>query len=91
MLTYEDCLELCDLTQEEIDAIAEHEHCEGIQALAKGSYLVHSEEGELKIRSMILDDIRHAQATGNRQHEMDLKRVLACFIKNHPQHKTAER
>ena len=26
MLTYEDCLELSDLTEEEIEAISEHEH-----------------------------------------------------------------
>ena len=27
MLTYEDCVELSGLTNEEIEAIAEHEHC----------------------------------------------------------------
>ncbi len=26
MLTFDDCLALCELTEEEIDAIAEHEH-----------------------------------------------------------------
>ncbi|WP_207063315.1 hypothetical protein [Motiliproteus sp. SC1-56] len=86
MLTYDDCLDLCELSQEEIDAIAEHEHCQRLQALAKAEYLVHTPGGELKIRRMILDDIRHAQQHGDRQHEMELKRVLACFIKNHPQH-----
>ena len=26
MLTYEDCVELSDLTEEEIEAVAQHEH-----------------------------------------------------------------
>lgn len=86
MLTYEDCLELCDLSQEEIDAVAEHQHSDRIQALAEADYLIHCEGGVHKIRRMIVDDIRHAQCCGNRQHEMDLKRVLVHFIKTHPQH-----
>ena len=40
MLTYEDCLGMTDLTQEEVDAISEHEHCPAIIALALGNYLV---------------------------------------------------
>ncbi len=86
MLTYEDCLEMCDLTAEEVDAIGEHEHLQRIQALAKAEYLVHNQGGERMIRRMIIDDIRHAQETGNHEHETDLKNVLAYFIKTHPRH-----
>ena len=40
MLSYQDCVELSDLTEEEIEAIAEHEHLPEIAALEMGSYLV---------------------------------------------------
>ena len=45
MLTYEDCVELSDLTEEEIEDVAQHEHLPEIVALQLGSYLVHSPEG----------------------------------------------
>ncbi len=89
MLTYEDCLEMCELTQEEIDAVAEHEHLHRIQAIATANYLVHTDGGERMIRRMIIDDIRHAQKAGNCDHEADLKRVLALFISTHPRHTPA--
>lgn len=89
MLTYEDCLDMCDLTQDEIDAIAEHEHMDRIQALATADYLVHSEGGERSIRKMIIDDIRTARSHGKQEHEAMLKQVLAHFIENHPHHSLA--
>ena len=42
MLTYEDCVELSDLTEEEIEAVAQHEHLPEIVALELGSYLAVS-------------------------------------------------
>ncbi len=41
MLTYEDCVGLTDLTEEEIEAIAQHEHLPEIIAAELGCYLVH--------------------------------------------------
>ena len=40
MLTSEDCLAFCALSEEEIDAIAEHEHLGETVALELGSYLI---------------------------------------------------
>ncbi len=86
MLTYQDCLDMCDLTHEEINAIAEHEHIDQYHALAAGGYLVQAKGGERLIRKMIIDDIRNAQAIGNRNHEEELKQVLGHFIHTHPHH-----
>ena len=88
MLTYEDCLDMSILTQDEIDAVAEHEHLSSIVALAKAEYLITAEGGERMIRKMIIDDIHHAQKTSNKEHETELKHVLALFIKTHPNHKS---
>ena len=66
MLTLEDCLGLCDLTEQEVLAIAEHEHIPEIAAVELGNYLVHTSEGEMQIKSIIRDDIAHARACGDR-------------------------
>ncbi len=86
MLTYEDCCDLCDFTEAEIAAVAEHEHLQRIQALAKAKYLVQKEGGERMIRKMIIDDIHHANASGNLEHEKELKQVLWYFVQSHPRH-----
>ena len=80
MLTFEDCLGLCDLTEAEILAIAEHEHLTEIAALELGNYLVHRADGERCIRGMILDDI----AAADRDRAIALKLVLRNFVLGHP-------
>ncbi len=83
MLTYDDCLGLCDLTDEEIDAIAEHDHIPQIVAVELGNYLIHSIDGIPKIRRFILEDIEHAKNRGDNNHALALKLVLKHFVENH--------
>ncbi|MDO6562579.1 hypothetical protein Q4488_04195 [Amphritea sp. 1_MG-2023] len=85
MLTYEECLELSDLTEDEVEAIAEHEHTDPIIAMAMGHYLC-CHQGESKVKKIILEDIAKAQRRGDTKHEKVLRRVLAHFIKTHPDH-----
>lgn len=84
MLSYEDCLALCGLTEEEIQAIAEHEHIPAIVAAELANYLCHTPEGEPRIRRMILDDIEAAKARGDKIHALALKLVLKHFVDTHP-------
>ena len=84
MLTFEDCLALCNLSEEEIAAIAEHEHMPEIAALELGEYLVHTNDGERCIKSMIIDDIERSKASGNIKHVKLLESVLKQFILTHP-------
>lgn len=84
MLTFEDCIGLCGLTEEEVRAIAEHERIPEIAAAELGHYLVSTPEGELCVRAMIRDDIAHAIAAGHRERELALKLVLRNFILQHP-------
>ena len=84
MLTFEDCLALCGLTEEEVAAIAEHEHIPEIAALELGEYLVQTDNGELLIKEMIIDDIEHSRAHGNIQHAKMLEAVLKQFVLTHP-------
>lgn len=84
MLTREDCIGLCDLSEAEIEAIAEHEHVPLIIAAELGNYLVHCDDGVVRIRRMILDDIAHCLARGEAERARRLKLLLHHFAHNHP-------
>jgi hypothetical protein len=83
MLTLEDCLALCDLSEEEVLAIAEHEHIPEIAAIELGNYLVHTPEGERRIKAMIVEDIDAARARDDVRHAALLKLVLKHFVDAH--------
>jgi hypothetical protein len=84
MLSLEDCIALCGLTEEEVRAIAEHERIPDIAAAEVGNYLVRSPDGELCIKAMIRDDIARAAIGGNRERALVLKMVLRHFVEQHP-------
>ena len=84
MLTYLDCVELSDLTEEEIEAIAEHEHLPEMAALEMGSYLVHNPEGIPMIKRIILEDIEEERRRGHADKALQLKLVLKRFVDTHP-------
>ena len=84
MLTFEDCIALCHLSEEEVSAIAEHEHIPEMAAIEYGDYLIQTPDGELKIQRIILDDIEHSKTTGNLKHVEELENVLKHFVLNHP-------
>jgi hypothetical protein len=84
MITLEDCVALCGLTEEEVLAIAEHEHLPEIAATALAEYLLSQEHGSEKVRDMIVDDIRQAQlVSGNKEKVLMLLHVLHHFLKTH--------
>jgi hypothetical protein len=85
MLTYQECLDMCGLSDDEIKAIVEHEHMEPIIAAAFGQYLV-THKDERRIHGIILDDIKRAQDSGNQQHAEALRKVLKHFLAMHPEH-----
>jgi hypothetical protein len=86
MITLEDCIGLCGLTEEEVLAIAEHEHLPEIAATALAEYLLSQEHGSEKVLDMIVDDIRQAQLIrGDKEHVVALLHVLHHFLKTHPE------
>ena len=84
MLTFEDCVALCELSPAEIDAISEHEHLPDIIAIEYGNYLIHSDGGQRFIRRIIIDDIDHARAHGDFARMSLLIGVLRRFVESHP-------
>ncbi|MDO9598490.1 MAG: hypothetical protein Q7J47_12285 [Azoarcus sp.] len=83
MLTIQDCIELSDLTEDELLAIAEHEHVPEMLAVEMGAYMVQTAEGEKRIKRMIADDIAMAREHGNLKHAAKLKLVLKHYLENH--------
>jgi hypothetical protein len=83
MLTIQDCIELSELTEEEIRAIAEHEHIPEMAAIELGNYLIHTPDGERRVKAMIVDDIEAARAEGNLRRVLTLKVCLKHFLEHH--------
>lgn len=83
MLTFEDCLALSALTEDEILAVAEHENLPAATALEFGNYLLQTPGGDLRIKRIIVEDIEHARQCGNHRRSAELKHVLARFCEQH--------
>lgn len=85
MIALEDCIAMCGLTRDEVDAIAEHEHVPELVAAALADYLLHRDKGAVAVRNMIRDDIRHAISAGDAAHARQLIVALKHFLAQHPE------
>jgi len=85
MITLEDCIAFCGLTEEEVMALAEHEHVPEIVAAALASQLMKQRHGPEKVRTMIVEDIRSALSRGDRRHAQELFAALRHFLAAHPE------
>lgn len=83
MLTYEDCVGLTDLEEEEIEAISQHEHVPEMIAAELGCCLAHQVGGDLRIDRMIRDDIEEAAWRGHPQESRHWRAVLQRFETSH--------
>jgi hypothetical protein len=84
MLTLEDCLGLCELSEEEVLAIAQHENIPEIAAAELANYLMHRPDGEIVIKAMIRNDIAEATTRRDRARSLALKTLLRNFVLQHP-------
>ena len=85
MISLEDGMDFCGLTEEEVRAIAEHEQVPQIAAVGLAIYLMYRDYGTERIRNMIVDDIRASQERHDKQHVLALLHVLHHFLRNHPE------
>ena len=85
MISFEDCIGLCGLTEAEIAAIAEHEHVPEIAAAILGQYLLHQQHGPERIRQMLVDDIRAAVRSAEFKHAAQLMSALRHLTATHPE------
>jgi len=85
MISVEDCIGLCGLDKEQVDAISEHEHIPEIAAAALASYLLHQPHGGEAVRNMIVDDIHRALNEGRIKHASELFMALRHFLEQNPE------
>ena len=84
MLSFQDCVALAELTEEEIHAIAMHEHIPEICAAELGRYLLVQKDGARRVRRIIVEDIEVARAQGDFKQAATLKLALKHFVDTHP-------
>jgi S-ribosylhomocysteine lyase LuxS involved in autoinducer biosynthesis len=83
MISKDDIIGMCDLDEDEIEAIAEHEHIPEVAAAALGDYLMHHARGAEKVHAMIVDDIRQALGRQDGPHAASLYQTLQHFLAHH--------
>lgn len=83
MITYEDCISLTTLTDDEVEAIRSHEHTSSLAALEYGAYLETTSEGEVTLKRIIIDDINEARGRGDTITAAKLRLVLQQYCKKH--------
>ncbi len=84
MLTLKDCVELSELSEDEVHLIAEHEHIPEIVACELGSELLHSNDGVSQIKAYMLDCVEHARRAGNLGRADALYAIYRRFDAAHP-------
>lgn len=84
MLSIRDCLDYCDLTEDEVSLIAEHEGIPEISAAQVACGLVQTPEGVLLITNYMLDLIERADEEGDRAKAERARSLCAQFMADHP-------
>ncbi len=84
MLSLIDCIGLSQLDEDEIQAIAAHEHVPDVIAIELAEYMIQSPDGVPMIKRIIIDDIERAQNQNKPMEVEKLRRVLHHFIATHP-------
>ena len=85
MLSLRDCLDMAEVTESEIAAIARHEHIPPIVALELGHHLLRLPGGANKLRQFIVDNIAGAQTRRSCAECERFSRTLAQYLQDHPE------
>jgi len=84
MLTLKDCVALSELSEDEVNLIAEHEHIPEIVAAELGNNLLHSAEGITTLKAYLLDCVEHARRAGDPARAETLHAIYCRFEATHP-------
>ncbi|HRP23259.1 MAG TPA: hypothetical protein PLF79_01315 [Thauera sp.] len=84
MLSIRDCLDYCDLTDDEVALIAEHEDIPDAAAAQMVCGLVQTPEGVMVLTNYMLELIERANACGDARKAEQAASVCARFMADHP-------
>ncbi len=85
MINLDDIIDMCPLTREEVEALAEHEHSDEVAAAVLADFLMHAHHGPQRVQAMICDDIRAALHRDDLDHAKRLFAALHHFMDTHPE------
>ncbi|MCX8018480.1 MAG: hypothetical protein N2690_11360 [Rhodocyclaceae bacterium] len=88
MISIKDCLDYSDLTEDEVAAIAEHEHLPYAGAAQLACGLAQTEEGTEVLRCLLKNALCDAQRCQHSETLQTARRAYAQFLANHPEHWT---
>jgi hypothetical protein len=83
VLSLQDVFDFSGLNEEEIHAIAEHEHMSEVCAAGLGSSLLQTKQGTADIERFMREDVANANSHGQPIRAEACERVLAHFKENH--------
>jgi hypothetical protein len=80
MLTVQECVDMSELSNEAIRAIAEHEHIREVVAAELGQEMLKAPGGIAKIQRILEENLELAVQAGEQDTINDRKRMLELFI-----------
>lgn len=84
MLSIRDCLDYCDLTDDEVDLFAEHEHLPREVAATLVCGLVQTNDGVVAVDHCLADLVEDAMRSGQFAKAEHVLHVYAQFRAAHP-------
>ena len=84
MLSLQECIDFSDLSEDEIEAIAEHEHVPEIVAAEIGATLLQTTNGVCLIKLYLLENIEQARHRGHFDKANRLEELYRRFNRDHP-------
>lgn len=84
MLSIRDCLDYCDITDEEVALIAEHEGIPDVAAAQVACGMVQTPEGVLLLTNYLQDLINRATQRGQVDKAEQARSICARFMADHP-------
>jgi PP-loop superfamily ATP-utilizing enzyme len=84
MLSIRDCLDYCDLTDDEIELLAEHEGIPDVAAAQMACGLVQTPEGVLLLTRCMEELLERAEEAGEADKARRARAAYARFVSDHP-------
>jgi hypothetical protein len=84
VLTYEDCIRFNDLSDEEVEVLADHEHMPDMVACELATCLHTSQQGLKTLRRCMEEDLIVATRAHKRGRMVTIGRALSRFDQEHP-------
>ncbi|HEX6827431.1 MAG TPA: hypothetical protein VF104_00475 [Burkholderiales bacterium] len=84
MISFQECLDLSGLTEDEAEILAEHENIPVMVAMEMGATLLQTPKGTYYLKCCIQDRLARAEHSGDRARAKHLDRVLLRFNQVHP-------